>query len=334
MKKLIKEGFKLFGIAATLSFVVLVGIYFYQTNVAASSTDFIAVIETVSSIEETTIVEDQEDENTTLSDVQEVVEIGTEEVTTEEETTEDAEEVTIEVTAENTEAETATTEAETTTVAETTTTAAATTEAATTEAATSEAPTQTPTQAVVQTVTYTNVTYSDVNGNKTTYATLEDFINSVSIATLTDAQANATAIQNKTTYAAYAQELLEDINAYRAANGLSALTYNDNLATAAMHRAAENAYSNWNVTAYENGVTKRHIRPNYEKASTIASYYGITGSFGENFGRFFSTPDSILAGWEASSAHNALLLSTSYSEIGIGVAQASNGDYYWIALFN
>ena len=101
----------------------------------------------------------------------------------------------------------------------------------------------------------------------------------------------------------------------------------------AMHRAAESAYSDWNMTAYENG-SKRHIRPNFEKASSIATEYGITGNFGENYGRYFDTPAEILNGWKNSDAHNALLLNGSYTKAGIGIAADSDGYLYWIAIFN
>ena len=100
-----------------------------------------------------------------------------------------------------------------------------------------------------------------------------------------------------------------------------------------MHRAAENAYSDWNMTAMENG-SKRHIRPNFEKASSIGDVYGISGNFGENFGRIFNSPAEIVGAWQGSSSHNALLLSTNYTQVGIGVAQDSFGDYYWVAIFN
>ena len=100
-----------------------------------------------------------------------------------------------------------------------------------------------------------------------------------------------------------------------------------------MHRAAESAYADWNMTAMEGGA-KRHIRPNFTKASTIASEYGIGGNFGENFGRWQASPSEIIAQWKTSSSHNALLLSGSYTKVGIGVAQDSYGDYYWVALFN
>ncbi|MBD5156567.1 MAG: CAP domain-containing protein, partial [Butyrivibrio sp.] len=198
-----------------------------------------------------------------------------------------------------------------------------------------EAAAQAPTEAPVQQAAsaLTSVVYKDAYNNESKYNTIEEAKAAVKVATLTDAEARAAAQANKTTYAAFAQETLNRINEYRAANGLGALTYSDKAASAAMHRAAENAYADWNMTAMENG-SKRHIRPNFERASTIADEYGISGNFGENFGRIFNTPAEIIAAWQGSSSHNALLLSANYTQVGIGVAQDSFGDYYWVAIFN
>lgn len=75
---------------------------------------------------------------------------------------------------------------------------------------------------------------------------------------------------NETLYASQVEELVGLINEYRTANGLNKVDLTANLTDAAMHRATESAYSDWNMTAYENG-SKRHIRPNFEKASSIAT---------------------------------------------------------------
>lgn len=179
----------------------------------------------------------------------------------------------------------------------------------------------------------TNVVYKDAEGSSHNYATLDEAKASIKVATLSDSEAKAAAKANKTAYASLASEVVNLINEYRTANGLAKLTVNDTLSTAAMHRAAESAYADWNMTAMEGGA-KRHIRPNFTKASTIASEYGIGGNFGENFGRWQASPSEIIAQWKSSSSHNALLLSESYTKVGIGVAQDSLGDYYWVALFN
>lgn len=201
-----------------------------------------------------------------------------------------------------------------------------------TEPATVKA-TEPQTAAPVAQTSLTNVVYKDAEGSSHNYATLDEAKASIKVATLSDSEAKAAAKANKTAYASLASEVVNLINEYRTANGLAKLTVNDTLSTAAMHRAAESAYADWNMTAMEGGA-KRHIRPNFTKASTIASEYGIGGNFGENFGRWQASPSEIIAQWKSSSSHNALLLSGSYTKVGIGVAQDSLGDYYWVALFN
>ena len=340
---------KFIGIIIGLIVVVLAGVFFFQKRAVADSAKFTAVTEEYIPEKSEEVVENNAEDvivDATEEATVEVVEPTAEEVTEEateettEETTEEAtEEVTEEVTEEATQKATEAqkqTEAATQKATEAQTAAQKQTQAAT-EAQT-QAPVKTENVAADRTeetvkVSYTNVVFKDAY-NKYTFATLEEAKAAINVATLTDAEAKAAAINNKTVYASEAAEVLELINAYRTANGLSALTYNDNLATAAMHRAAESAYADWNMTAYENGLTKRHIRPNFEKASSIKEQYGITGNFGENYGRYQASPEEILSGWQNSSAHNALLLSASYDEIGIGVAQDSEGYFYWIALFN
>ena len=198
--------------------------------------------------------------------------------------------------------------------------------------ATTPAPTEPPTPAPAPSAVYTNVTYKNAYSTYT-YGTLEEAKASINIPILSDAEGNARANSNKTTYSGQASRGLDLINEYRGANGLGSVSYDDTIATAAMHRAAESAYADWNMTAYENGVTKRHIRPNFQKASTILDYYGLGGSYGENFGRFQETPEEILDGWKSSSAHNAVLLTGGYTRCGIGVAQDSEGYFYWVAIF-
>ena len=179
---------------------------------------------------------------------------------------------------------------------------------------------------------YTNVVFKNATDTYK-FDTLTAAKEAVNVKRLSDEAARSSAKSNETLYASQVEELVGLINEYRAANGLNKVDLTANLTDAAMHRAAESAYSDWNMTAYENG-SKRHIRPNFEKASSIATEYGITGNFGENYGRYFDTPAEILNGWKNSEAHNALLLNGSYTKAGIGIAADSDGYLYWIAIFN
>lgn len=315
MKKFLK-AVKLFGIAATASFAVLAVVYFFETRTVAGSSEYKAVAvdytETASVKETEAVTTVKTVEETKTETVKETVkEVVTEEVT--EAQTEPA-------TVKATEPQTATPAVK----AEPQTTPAPAAPAVKAEPQTAAPAAQT---------SLTNVVYKDAEGSSHNYATLDEAKASIKVATLSDSEAKAAAKANKTAYASLASEVVNLINEYRTANGLAKLTVNDTLSTAAMHRAAESAYADWNMTAMEGGA-KRHIRPNFTKASTIASEYGIGGNFGENFGRWQASPSEIIAQWKSSSSHNALLLLGSYTKVGIGVAQDSLGDYYWVALFN
>lgn len=312
MKKFLK-AVKLFGIAATASFAVLAVVYFFETRTVAGNSEYKAVAvdyTEAASVKETEAV-------TTVKTVEETktetVKETVKEVVTEEVTEAQTEPATVKATEPQTAAP------------------AVKTEPQTTPAPAVKAEPQTAAPAVQTALT--NVVYKDAEGNSYNYASLDEAKASVKVAALSDSEAKAAAKANKTAYASQAAEVVNLINEYRTANGLAKLTVNDALSTAAMHRAAESAYADWNMTAMEGGA-KRHIRPNFTKASTIASEYGIGGNFGENFGRWQASPSEIIAQWKSSSSHNALLLSGSYTKVGIGVAQDSSHGYYWVALFN
>ena len=315
MKKFLK-AVKLFGIAATASFAVLAVVYFFETRTVAGSSEYKAVAvdyTEAASVKETEAV-------TTVKTVEETktetVKETVKEVVTEEVTEAQTEPATVKATEPQTAAPAVKAEPQTT-------------PAPAAPAVKAEPQTAAP---AAQT-SLTNVVYKDAEGSSHNYATLDEAKASIKVATLSDSEAKAAAKANKTAYASLASEVVNLINEYRTANGLAKLTVNDTLSTAAMHRAAASAYADWNMTAMEGGA-KRHIRPNFTKASTIASEYGIGGNFGENFGRWQASPSEIIAQWKSSSSHNALLLSGSYTKVGIGVAQDSLGDYYWVALFN
>lgn len=315
MKKFLK-AVKLFGIAATASFAVIAVVYFFETRTVAGNSEYKAVAvdyTEAASVKETEAV-------TTVKTVEETktetVKETAKEVVTEEVTEAQTESATVKATEPQTAAPAVKAEPQTTPAP-----------------ATPAVKAEPQTAASAALTSLTNVVYKDAEGSSHNYASLDEAKASIKVATLSDSEAKAAAKANKTAYASQASEVVNLINEYRTANGLAKLSVNDTLSTAAMHRAAESAYADWNMTAMEGGA-KRHIRPNFTKASTIASEYGIGGNFGENFGRWQASPSEIIAQWKSSSSHNALLLSGSYIKVGIGVAQDSLGDYYWVALFN
>ena len=320
MKKFLK-AVKLFGIAATASFAVIAVVYFFETRTVAGNSEYKAV-----AVDYTEAASVKETEAATTVKTVEETKTETVKETVKEVVTEEVTEAQTELAAvKATEPQTAAPAVK----AEPQTTPAPATPAPATPAVKAEPQTE----ASAALTSLTKVVYKDAEGSSHNYASLDEAKASIKVATLSDSEAKAAAKANQTAYASQASEVVNLINEYRTANGLAKLSVNDTLSTAAMHRAAESAYADWNMTAMEDGA-KRHIRPNFTKASTIASEYGIGGNFGENFGRWQASPSEIIAQWKSSSSHNALLLSGSYTKVGIGVAQDSLGDYYWVALFN
>lgn len=145
---------------------------------------------------------------------------------------------------------------------------------------------------------------------------------------LTDQQANSMAYQNSLKYIEYANEVVSLINQERITAGVPVVVCDSTLMIVAMHRSAENAWMDWIEVS-----DGHHIRPNGQKASTICNYYGLFGSYGENLGRYQLSSSQIVSGWHDSAAHYACMTNAKYSRVGIGVAQDSEGYFYWTAVF-
>ena len=255
MKTNFKRLFKLVGILTAVVIVTLTGIYFIQTRTIASNRTYKAVTVNVEA-EETTA-----DSTEAVTEEQQT----TENTTTAEETVATTEEI-----------ETATTEA----VTETAAVHTIVTEAATETVPETEMVPETAAAAVTEPVTEVHKTTSQVNNSDYTnvvfknatdtykFDTLTVAKEAVNVKRLSDEAARSLAKSNEPLYASQVEELVGLINEYRTANGLNKVDLTANLTDAAMHRAAESAYSDWNMTAYENG-SKRHIRPNFEKSSEV-----------------------------------------------------------------
>jgi len=146
---------------------------------------------------------------------------------------------------------------------------------------------------------------------------------------LTDNQANSMAYQNASTYAEYVNQVYALINQERTAAGVPTVSKDNTLTIVAMHRSIENAWMNFMEVSSDG----HHLRPNGQKASSICSYYNIYGSYGENLGRYQSSPSEIVLGWHNSPAHYSCMTNAKYTKVGIGVAKDSSGYLYWTAIF-
>lgn len=143
--------------------------------------------------------------------------------------------------------------------------------------------------------------------------------------TTTEIKIEVTTIAETTkTTDAIVEEIISLTNNIRVAAGVDKVTYDPILTEMAQVRAEENAANNW--FKVENG---KHIRPDGRTASSIALEFNQYGYFGENMGRYQSTPAEIVEGWKNSPPHYSCMTSSKYNRIGIGYAKDANGYYYW-----
>lgn len=116
-------------------------------------------------------------------------------------------------------------------------------------------------------------------------------------------------------------EVFSQLNAYRASQGKSALTYDIKLEQAIEgHCHHMSVHSFFAHEAPESAVQSPWTRAN--KCGTSAG--------GENIAKGYSTPTSVMNGWKNSPGHNANMLNSSWKRVGIGYYTSGN---YWGQLF-
>lgn len=133
----------------------------------------------------------------------------------------------------------------------------------------------------------------------------------------TDAAAAAQA--NSVVYYAYAQQVVDLCNIYRAQAGLTLLTLDPKLTNAAMMRSSEmRQYCYFD-----------HARPNGDSCFTVFKEYGISYSWaGENIAWNQSSPEEVVTAWMNSPGHRANIMNPNLKKIGVGF-----DSYYWTQLF-
>jgi uncharacterized protein YkwD len=138
----------------------------------------------------------------------------------------------------------------------------------------------------------------------------------------------ATQIDTTQRSASAQNDLLSLVNMYRAANGLQGVAPNGALTAAASWMAGDMAARNYigHVSSDGRSPTQRMASFGYPATSMYT---------GEDLGAGYATADGILSGWQASAAHNAVLLNPNYNSIGIGLVYEPSSAYkwYWAADF-
>ena len=123
------------------------------------------------------------------------------------------------------------------------------------------------------------------------------------------------------TVRAYEQEVVRLVNAQRAQNGLKPLAENWELSRVARYKSEDMARSRY----------FSHESPTYGSPYQMMRAFGISyRSAGENIAYGQRTPAAVVSAWMNSSGHRANILSSSYTQIGVGYYESGN---YWTQMF-
>lgn len=119
----------------------------------------------------------------------------------------------------------------------------------------------------------------------------------------------------------YEKEVVRLVNEIRAERGLKELTYNWELSRVARYKSQD----------MKDNKYFSHTSPVYGTPFQMMKNFGITyRSAGENIARGQRSPQEVVNAWMNSSGHRANILSTSFTQIGVGYV--ANGNY-WTQMF-
>lgn len=123
------------------------------------------------------------------------------------------------------------------------------------------------------------------------------------------------------TLAPFENEVVYQVNVIRQSYGLQPYTVNMDLT-----RVAREKNNDMYVHNYFN-----HVSPTYGSPSNMAKYFGISyKAYGKNLAKGYISPTEVVNGWMNSPGHRANILSTTFTEIGVGYLP---GGYHWTQLF-
>ncbi|OCN00842.1 hypothetical protein A7X67_08105 [Clostridium sp. W14A] len=126
------------------------------------------------------------------------------------------------------------------------------------------------------------------------------------------------------TYADFQNQVLQLVNKERTSRGLNALSMDSALNKTATLKSQDMAKLGY----------FDHTSPTYGSPFDMMKQFGISyRTAGENIAMGQTSPTQVMNGWMNSEGHRANILNSSFTKIGIGVAQNSNGQYYWTQQF-
>jgi uncharacterized YkwD family protein/spore coat assembly protein SafA len=119
-------------------------------------------------------------------------------------------------------------------------------------------------------------------------------------------------------------QVVQLVNQERARNGLSPLTHNWELSRVARYKSMD---------MRDRGYFS-HTSPTYGSPFTMMKNFGINyRAAGENIASGQTTPQAVVQAWMNSPGHRANILSTNYTQIGVGYVAGGSGRHYWTQMF-
>lgn len=124
--------------------------------------------------------------------------------------------------------------------------------------------------------------------------------------------------------ASFENEVIRLVNVERSKRGLQTLSTNWQLSRVARYKSQD---------MIDKGYFS-HTSPTYGSPFKMMESFGIRYSAaGENIAMGQRTPQEVMDAWMNSPGHRNNILSTSFYQIGVGLAKDRNGRMYWTQMF-
>jgi uncharacterized protein YkwD len=116
-------------------------------------------------------------------------------------------------------------------------------------------------------------------------------------------------------YADFESDVIDLVNAERAAQGLHPLSYDHRLAVAAGDHSEDMGLQGYFSHTSLDGQTV---------ADRITDAGYSYNTYGENIAAGYSTPEDVIDGWMSSPGHRANILNSNFRDIGVGYVYLAN----------
>lgn len=125
-------------------------------------------------------------------------------------------------------------------------------------------------------------------------------------------------------FLSFQEEVVRLVNVERTKRGLSELSFNNQLSNVATLKSQDMINKNY----------FSHTSPTYGSPFDMMKQFNISyKTAGENIAKGQKTPEEVVNAWMNSQGHRENILSTNFTDIGVGVAKSSDGTLYWTQMF-